>query len=211
MQREIKMLRPSALPLYFCRLGSSQGFTLIEVLVAIVVVGVLAAISAPSILHLGNNPLRDGTNKLASQIRMARTRAITETTAYRIRWDMLNPSDPQNVQTQFIVERPSDTAIVKTCSAPNSDWVRDPRFATEDVTTSKKIELYQLRVNGSFPSTVLDPTPATPQDTWTLCIDSRGLADKNIQWTFRLQQGGSGPTQRLEVFPGGIVQVYDDN
>ena len=182
--------------------GTSSGFTLIEALVTVLMVGVLGAIAAPNILAVGNNPLRDSTNHLAGQLRLVRSKAISQTSAYRIRWNMIPNSTAPNVQTQLIIERAA------TCNSPT--WTRDAAFTEEDVTTKKNIELSALRVNGAFPNSVLDPTPSTPGLNWMVCINSRGMADKNISWTFRLRQSSAGPTQRLEIFPGGAIQVYDN-
>jgi type IV fimbrial biogenesis protein FimT len=177
---------------YFLRTQSVQGFTLIEALVTISVVGVLAAIAAPNITSTGSNPLRDSSNRLASQLRLTRAKAIAQTSAYRIRATMVPSSTDPNVQTKLIIERGN--------SCKSANWVKDLSFADEDVTTSKKIELYQSWKDGAV---------VTPNSTnWTLCINSRGIADRNIRLQLRLIEGGSGPTKDFEILAGGAIQVY---
>lgn len=187
---------------YFLRTQSVQGFTLIEALVTISVVGVLAAIAAPNITSMGNLPLEDSVNRLSGQLRLVRSKAISQTAAYRIRWDMISPTDSQNVQTQFIVQR------ANSCNAAESEWRTDPGFTDEDRTTKKKVKLTGLSVNSVSPPSILDPAPATPAENWKVCINSRGLADKNVRWTFSLQEPGRPKSQQLEIFPGGANQVY---
>ncbi|HEY9824671.1 MAG TPA: prepilin-type N-terminal cleavage/methylation domain-containing protein [Stenomitos sp.] len=182
--------------------GLIQGTTLPEVLLTVVLVGVLAAISGPNLLQMGNNPLDEGINRLAGQLRLARAKAIAQSSAYRIRWTMLNPGDPEKVQTQFIVER------AQNCN--DTTWTKDPTFTDEDITTKPKVELIGLTVNSVTPPSLLDPNPSEPAQNWKLCINSRGLADKDVQWTLRWRQGAGGPVKKLEIFPGGAIQVYDN-
>jgi prepilin-type N-terminal cleavage/methylation domain-containing protein len=179
---------------------ASPGFTLIETLVAIVLVGVLGAIAAPNIMAMGSKPLPDSTNRLVGQIRLARAKAISQTSAYRLRPEVINVSDPDlnNRQTRWVIQRAN--------SCNSTTWTTDASFTEEDVTSSRRIELAQSILNG----VVIEDTDPDRIAKMTFCINSRGTIheNKNLRFTLRYREGSAGPAQTLEIFPGGAVQVY---
>jgi prepilin-type N-terminal cleavage/methylation domain-containing protein len=63
---------------------NSQGFTLVEVIVVIMLAGIITAIGIPSLLGL-SKPLRDGSTQFKSQLSLIRSKAIGGNRAYRIR------------------------------------------------------------------------------------------------------------------------------
>jgi prepilin-type N-terminal cleavage/methylation domain-containing protein len=63
--------------------SSSKGFTLTEVLVTLVVLGVLTAIAAPTI-RFGSNPLKDTSSRIAGNLKLLRAKAMSQTSAYRL-------------------------------------------------------------------------------------------------------------------------------
>jgi prepilin-type N-terminal cleavage/methylation domain-containing protein len=80
---------------------TQQGFTLIEALLVVAVVGILAAISAPMWME---RPLRAGAQQSGSLFRQVRLRAMSNTTAFRIRPD-LNSLVPGTQQaTRYLVQ-----------------------------------------------------------------------------------------------------------
>ena len=190
-----------------------QGTTLAEALVTIVVVGVLSAIAAPNILATGSKPLPDTTDKIAGQFRAARAKAVAQTTLFRIRptnaagtATITNCASASGgcINTQLTVERVTtatnanavNTAV---CSTDDSTvWVKDGGFNTEDLTFGQGI---------SISNVVIDSAATSPAVTdWQLCFNTRGVANKDLILT--LQQAGTNKTQRIEIFPGGMVQVY---
>ncbi len=62
----------------------SEGFTLIEALVTIAIIGVLAALVGPGLFAV-NKPLQNATNQVSGIFKQVRLRAIATTTAYRVR------------------------------------------------------------------------------------------------------------------------------
>ncbi|MGB8701284.1 MAG: GspH/FimT family pseudopilin [Thermosynechococcaceae cyanobacterium] len=161
------------------RAYSQQGFSLAEVSVTVLIVGVLAAIAAPTI-RFGINPLKDTTTRIESNLKLLRSKAISQTSAYRIR------ATPSGSDVALTVERATfctDTA-----------WSGDPSFAPEDLKLDRGVQITQ--VTDSTDNTVT-------ANNWSICYNGRGLANKNLVVTLRDAKSG----QRLEVFPGGAVDV----
>jgi prepilin-type N-terminal cleavage/methylation domain-containing protein len=91
---------------------AQQGFTLAETLIVIVVVGILATISAPMWME---RPLRQGAQQSGSLFRQVRMRAMSNTTAFRIRPDLTSVvagTTPPRA-TRFLVQASSG----RTCGA----------------------------------------------------------------------------------------------
>jgi type II secretory pathway pseudopilin PulG len=63
---------------------NTEGFTLIEMIVILIIVGVISGFALPSLLSL-NKPLRDGVSQFKSQLNLIRAKAIASNKAYRIR------------------------------------------------------------------------------------------------------------------------------
>jgi prepilin-type N-terminal cleavage/methylation domain-containing protein len=88
--------------------SNSQGFTLIEMIVTVMVAGILMGLAAPSFLSL-NKPLRDGSLQFKSHLGLVRSKAISSNKAYRIRPKYPQKADykGQNYQEtphNFVVE-----------------------------------------------------------------------------------------------------------
>jgi prepilin-type N-terminal cleavage/methylation domain-containing protein len=181
---------------------NSTGFTLIESLIAISVLGVLTAIAAPNVMGMGTKPMRDSVNQASGQFRMARSKAIAQTSAYRIRFRPVNQGATDE-KVQLIVQRAN--------SCNSTDWRFDGTFTEEDRTSAKSIKLTRAWVNNGSPLTAFQVPNDTNYVEWDrlteFCMNSRGVANKNLVLEF--QKGLTNQKMRLEIFPGGALQIYD--
>jgi type IV fimbrial biogenesis protein FimT len=165
--------------------NTKAGFSLIEVLVVIALTALLAAFAAPAITF-GNNPLKDTSNRIAASFKLARAKAMAQTSAVRIRY----VSD-----TEFVMERAarcSDTTWTNI-----SDKVqKNGQLVYEDLSFDSPTQLTAAKVNG---------TAATRDTTLNLCFNSRGIADKTLELT--LKDMNTNKQRTMEVFVGGTVNL----
>jgi Tfp pilus assembly protein FimT len=167
-----------------------QGTTLAETLIAIVLAGILTTVAAATFNYFFSEPFPSKTNRIASQFRVSRARAIGQTSAYRIRATSTN---------QFTVER------ANICSA--TTWVRDPAFIDEDLQLSSNRET-QSGLGVQLSEARINNTLVSPVTNWSICYDSRGITNTDLRLTFR--ETRTNKTMRVQVFAGGGVQVYDN-
>lgn len=183
---------------------SPTGFTLVELLVIIALIGIMAAFSAPYI-NFGINPLKDTTNRVVSNFKLMRVKAMSQTSAYRIK---------QATSTTLVIER------AKACSEPypSTAWTVDNSFDSEDLTLTEAKDIQGLAKNA-----VIEITAATENSTnitpligstvtglpgWSLCFNSRGLANKTLKLTIKDQK--TAKYKEIEIFQGGGVQIYEN-
>ncbi len=212
-----------------------RGFTLIEALVTISIVGVLAAIAAPNVTKMGSKPLPDTVNQVAGLFRSARSKAIAQTLPIKIKpaGRLAIPSGTSvggnNYQLEVWKPIPSGTsgAIALSALTCNSEtgWMLDGTI-TQQFSSSTQTDLtfpqYPNVPQGqqvTLQTTQVDGTTLTSPTSWELCFNARGIASKTNTSTnvfqgndmiLTLQQtiGSTTTTQRVEIFPAGGVQVY---
>jgi prepilin-type N-terminal cleavage/methylation domain-containing protein len=173
---------------------TQQGFTLAETLVTIVILGVLTAIAAPNIVGLGSNPLKDTTNNLVGNLKLARAKAMSQTSAFRLR---------PVVNTKGVSLMIEHAAL---CSDAAANWKPDPGFAQEDTQLDdpnvtplgrpQGVQIQQFTING------------VPQVgySWNICYNSRGLTAQAESLALTLKNP-KGDQRQILIFPGGGVDV----
>ena len=174
---------------------TDNGFNLVQVMMSVTVMGILAAIAVPSI-SFGANPLTDTTTRLTSHFKLARTKAMSTTTAIRLK--------PLNNNSIEIQQHSSDAGTSRaTCQDANTDidgngkpvWQRVAGYNTEDFQFEDGIVLNQAWVNGASSNIT----------NWSLCFDSRGLSSNTL--TLELKQSQNSETTTLNVLMGGSVNI----
>jgi prepilin-type N-terminal cleavage/methylation domain-containing protein len=168
------------------------GFTLAETLVTITILGVLTAIAAPNIMSMGNNPLKDITNNIAGNLKLSRAKAMSQTSAFRMR-PVVN-ANGVSLAVQYAA----------TCTEPASNWRPDPSFAEEDTQLDdpnvlpqrKGVQIDRFTINGVTQAGY----------NWSICYNSRGLTAQSQSLVLTLKNL-KGDQQNINIFPGGSVNV----
>ncbi len=158
---------------------NSQGFTLIEMIVTVMVAGILMAIATPSLLSL-NKPLRDGSLQFKSQLSLIRSKAISSSKAYRIRPKFTTlaelAANSEGRARNFVVEYAANCKMSENDVAPATlRWQMASQFDLD------------LPPNIGIPDTAtVSGTAAIPDSLdWTatgtpgkrICFDNRGILD----------------------------------
>lgn len=73
-------------------LAHRLAFTLVEIMIAIFILSIVAAISLPEVQSHDSQVLRSATQKLAADLRLARSNAIQYGTTYSVKFDFTNGS-----------------------------------------------------------------------------------------------------------------------
>ncbi|MGF1604359.1 MAG: GspH/FimT family pseudopilin [Thermosynechococcaceae cyanobacterium] len=158
--------------------ADNAGVTMPELMAVIAITGVLAAIAAPS-MSFGTEPLRDTTNRVSANLKMARSKAMAQTSAYRVR--------PIS-NGEMVIERATN--------CDDTNWTRDAGFSDEDLTFDDDIVLDSVTSDGN---------PVANITSWTVCFDSRGMTDQTLVLT--LENLEKDQTQELQIFRGGTINL----
>ncbi len=171
-----------------------KGFSLIEMIVSIAVLGTLFAIAAPSIGLVAVKPANDSATMLRDNLKLTRAKAMSMTTAHRIQATALN---------QLTMERhqPKSGTAISSCndvsleidSSSNDVWATSSGFNAEDLTMGDGVLITSVTMDG---------TAVADASDWEVCFDSRGLASANV--VIKLTDA-RGVEQTLEVLRGGAT------
>ncbi len=226
------------------------GYTLPEVLAVVSIIGVLSTITGPMKAWYENS-LGNGTNQTVGLFNLIRMRAISTTSAYRIKPDPLDPNTKFKVEisktrgcessTQLIADATREDTELSVASARGlvvgdsikvgndktsneiiatdtstitlgeplgssqtanstvelvNNWLNDPNFVEEDLSLPKDIEM------------------SSNYTDWTLCFDSRGIANLydaygvvNSNLTLTLGKNYNNKTNEITVLQGGSIKV----
>ena len=197
---------------------SSEGFTLVELLVVLIITGIVMGLAIPSLLAL-NKPLRDGTLQFKSHLSLIRSKAISTNQAYRIRprYPTTAQYPAPNAQNSnlhtphnFIVESAANCKVTTYGDPavggnagwqPATDLSLDLPFEVGVADTPLPVMAFtpltstftMVPANGAAPSSVA----ADPYLTWSICYDNRGVADQSVSLTLKDFQGNNRAASAL--------------
>jgi prepilin-type N-terminal cleavage/methylation domain-containing protein len=158
---------------------NSQGFTLIEMIVTVMVAGIIMAFATPSLLSL-NKPLRDGSLQFKSQLSLIRSKAISSSKAYRIQPKFTDVNNyPDKTARNFVVEYADNCKMPENDFAPATlRWQRASQFDLDLPPNIGIPSAYTgLPTVVTAPTNPLDWSGGGTQNGKGICFDNRGLVD----------------------------------
>jgi prepilin-type N-terminal cleavage/methylation domain-containing protein len=205
---------------------NTEGFTLIEMIVILMIVGIISGFAVPSLLSL-NKPLRDGVSQFKSQLNLIRAKAIASNKAYRIkplyatRDEYYNAkTNPDKIPRNFTVEYAANCNIPVT-SRGTTGWQSATQF---DLDLPKDVGITDNADTSTTPPTIpadpsnvslLIPPSTTPMTVsnnlanWSICFDNRGLISQPLNFVIKDFQGNHRARIALfNVLPVGGSNVF---
>lgn len=174
---------------------SSQGFTLIEMLAVLIVVGIIAGFAIPSLLSL-SKPLRDGTLLFKNQLSLIRSKAISSNQSYRMK---PNPDPNPDGTRNFVVEYAANCRVTTTGT---NGWQRASQF---DLDLPKNIGITDIATN------ISDPAIGAVSNSLGngVCFDNRGIVDTPIRLILKDFRGDNkAKIALIDIGKLGSVDIY---
>ena len=181
---------------------NSQGFTLIEMLVVISIVGIVMGFAAPSLLAL-NKPLRDGTSQFKSALALLRMKAISGNQAYRLKPKYSTRAEYDGgIPHNFVVEYAQNCRV--TTTGGTNGWQAASQFDLD------------LPLNVGI-TDIASSTFGTPSGTvtidndlsWNICFDNRGIVDTTSKQQLVIKDFQGNNRAKIAAFNISLVGSVD--
>jgi prepilin-type N-terminal cleavage/methylation domain-containing protein len=193
---------------------NSEGFTLIEMIVILVIVGIISGFALPSFLAL-NKPLRDGVSQFKSQLNLIRSKAISSNKAYRIKPLYPNRNDYYNAKTNpDSIPRNFTVEYAQNCSIPFTNrgatgWNSATQF---DLDLPKDVGLATSTDIAGITAKNSSMTVSDDLANWSICFDNRGIISRSMNFALKdFQSNHRAKITIFQVLPvgGSTVSNYD--
>ena len=176
---------------------NSQGFTLAEMLITLVVAGIITGFAIPSLLSL-NKPLRDGALQFKSQLSLIRSKAISSNQSYRLK---PNPDPNPDGTRNFVVEYASNCKVSTT--GGTSGWQRASQF---DLDLPKNIGITDIATTISDPASIGIVSNSLGNG---VCFDNRGIVDTPMKLILKDFRGDNkAKITLIDIGKLGSVDIY---
>ncbi len=179
--------------------SNSQGFTLVEMLVSLIIIGIIMGITIPSFLWL-NKPLRTGALQFKAQLNLIRSKAIASNRAYRLK---SNPGSNPDGTRDFIVETATNCRVP---DLPVTGWQRASQL---DLDLPKDIRITDIVTTIADPPT---PLPISNSLGTGICFDNRGIVATPTKLILKDFRGDNkAKIAMLDIGLLGDVDIYTYN
>lgn len=139
-----------------------KGFTLIELILVLVIVGFLTALVAPAITSLTGLKLKTATRKMAAGLRYARSQAVTTGSEYQVVFDM--------GKGEMMIESLKEEEIPYSYSDDYEDGEEEALNGEEEEDDSakriKKRKTYMIPKDVKLARVVIDGEEITEDQAW---------------------------------------------